>query len=310
MAKLTTPLPPFDFDLLRTFIAVVDNASFTRAAERVGRTQSTVSLQIRKLEESLGRRVFERDGRDFLLTPDGEILVTYARQLLHLADEARSRIQEPDVEGIVRLGTPEDFATVYLPDILAQFARAHPRVSLEVNCTFSFSLLDGFSRGEYDLVLVKREPQGPAGGIAVWRDVLVWVTGPKLVIDPDQPLPLVLAPAPDVYRKRALAGLEAARRRWRITYTSPSSEGLQAAVRAGLGVTVMSKDLVPDGLLLLGAEHMMPTMPDAEIALYRAPGSLSRAAQLLSEHIIHSLEPKHPKREPVKKQNLGKDPSG
>jgi DNA-binding transcriptional LysR family regulator len=170
-------------------------------------------------------------------------------------------------------------------------------VALDVNCTFSFSLLEGFSRGEYDLIMVKREPQGPAGGIAVWRDVLVWVTGPKLVIDPHQPLPLVLAPAPDVYRKRALAGLDARKRSWRITYTSPSSEGLQAAVRAGLGVTVMSKDMVPDGLMLVGAEHDMPLLPDAEIALYRAPGALSPAAQLLSEHIIHSLESTRPKRD-------------
>jgi DNA-binding transcriptional LysR family regulator len=306
-ATLTTPLPPFDFDLLRTFIAVVDNASFTRAAERVGRTQSTVSLQIRKLEESLGRRVFEREGRDFLLTPDGEILLSYARQLLHLADEARSRILEPDVEGSVRLGTPEDFATVYLPDVLAQFARTHPRVFLEVDCTFSFGLLEGFSRGEYDLVLVKREPQGPAGGIPVWRDVLVWVTGPKLVIDPDHPLPLVLAPAPDVYRKRALAGLEATRRKWRIVYTSPSTEGLQAAVRAGLGVTVMSKDMVPEGLTLLGPEHGLPQMPDTEIALYRAPGALSRAAQLLSEHIIHSLESARPRRDGVSRKHTHAD---
>jgi DNA-binding transcriptional LysR family regulator len=287
---LTTPLPPFDFDLLRTFVAVVDNASFTRAAERVGRTQSTVSLQIRKLEQNLGRSVFERNGRDFLLTADGEVLLNYARQLLHLADEARSRILEPEVEGNVRLGTPEDFATVYLPDILARFARTHPRVALEVNCNFSFNLLEGFSRGEYDLVLVKREPQGPAGGIAVWRDTLVWVSGPKLVLEPAQPLPLVLAPAPDVYRKRALAALQAARREWRIVYTSPSSEGLQAAVRAGLGVTVLSKDMAPEGLMMLGAEHNLPTMPDAEIALYRAPGTISRAAQLLAEHITHSLE--------------------
>ena len=287
---MTTPLPPFDFDLLRTFVAVVDNAGFTRAAERVGRTQSTVSLQIKKLEDGLGKRVFERDGRDLLLTPDGEILLNFARQLLHLADEARSRLLEPDVEGTVRLGTPEDFATVYLPDVLARFARAHPRVALEVNCNFSFNLLEGFSKGEYDLVLVKREPQGPAGGIAVWRDVLVWVGGPKLVLDAGQPIPLVLAPAPDVYRKRALAALQAAKLDWRIVYTSPSSEGLQAAVRAGLGVTVLSKDMVPEGLMLWGAEHSLPVMPDTEIALYRAPGKLSRAAQLLAEDIIHSLE--------------------
>ena len=118
------------------------------------------------------------------------------------------------------------------------------------------------------------------------------MTGPKLVLDANQPLPLVLAPAPDVYRKRALAALNADKRAWRIAYTSPSSEGLQAAVRAGLGVTVMSKDMVPEGLMLVGAEHDLPQLPDAEIALYRAPGALSPAAQLLSEHIIHSLESK------------------
>jgi DNA-binding transcriptional LysR family regulator len=140
------------------------------------------------------------------------------------------------------------------------------------------------------LVLVKREPQGPAGGIAVWRDVLVWVGGPKLVLDAQHPIPLVLAPAPDVYRKRALTALQTSRRESRIVYTSPSSEGLQAAVRAGLGVTALSKDMVPEGLMLLGAEYGLPTMPDTEIALYRAPGTLSRAAQLLAEHITHSLE--------------------
>ena len=134
--------PPFDFDLLRTFVAVVDNNGFTRAGERIGRTQSTVSLQIKKLEDNLKRPLFERSGRDVLLTADGEVLLAYARQLLHIADEARARFMEPDIEGTIRLGTTEDFATVYLPDILARFARAHPSVTLDVNCNFSFSLLE------------------------------------------------------------------------------------------------------------------------------------------------------------------------
>jgi DNA-binding transcriptional LysR family regulator len=283
-------LPPLDFDLLRTFVAVVDNGGFTRAGERIGRTQSTVSLQIKKLEEGLRRPVFDRSGRDLLLTPDGEILLTYARQILQLADEARSRIAEPDIEGTVRLGTPEDFATAYLPGVLARFARAYSRVALDVDCNFSATLIERFSRGEYDLVLVKREPLGPAGGTAVWRDVLVWVSGHQLVLDDHHPIPLVLAPAPDVYRKRALASLQAANREWRIIYTSVSSEGLQAAVQAGLGVSVMSKGMVPSGLKLLGCDHGLPRLPDAEIALYRAPGGLSRAAELLAQYVIHSLE--------------------
>lgn len=286
---MTTSLP-FDFDLLRSFVAVADNSGFTRAATRVGRTQSTVSLQIKKLEENLGHPLFERGARELRLTAEGEILLTYARQLLRLADETRSRMMEPEIEGAIRLGTPEDFATVYLPNVLAHFARTHPRVLLEVNCNFSVNLLEGFSKGEYDVVLIKREPQGPTGGIAVWRDVLVWVGGPAFTLDPGQPIPLVLAPTPDIYRKRALTALEEVRRPWRISFTSPSSEGLLAAVRAGLGVTILSKDMVPDGFVLMDTHHGLPLLPDAEIALYQAPGPASRASQLLSEAIIHALE--------------------
>jgi DNA-binding transcriptional LysR family regulator len=289
---MPTPLPPFELDVLRTFVAIVDNGGFTRAAERVGRTQSTVSLQIKKLEEGIGRRVFEREpGRELQLTPDGEILLTYARQMLRLGDEARSRLMEPDAAGTVRLGTPEDFATAHLPDVLARFARAHPRVALEVNCDFTVNLLDAFSKGQYDLVLFKREPQGKGGGVGVWREVLVWAAAPRLVLSPGEPLPLVLAPVPDVYRKRALASLDAEKRPWRIVYTSPSLAGLQAAVRAGLGVTVLPREMVPPGLTILGeAEHGLPVLPDTEIVLYRAPGALPRAAELLAEHIVHSLE--------------------
>jgi len=285
------PLPPFDLDLLRTFVAIVDNGGFTRAAERVGRTQSTVSLQIKKLEDGLGCRVFAREpGRELQLTPQGEILLTYARQMLRLGDEVRSRLMEPDVDGVVRLGTPEDFATVHLPDVLARFARAHPRVALEVNCDYTINLLDGFSKGQYDLVLFKREPQGPGGGVGVWRELLVWAASPRLVLRHKEPLPLVLAPVPDVYRKRALASLDAAKRSWRIVYSSPSLNGLQAAVKAGLGVTVLPKEMVLPGFVLLGPEHGLPPLPDTEIVLYRAPGALTRAAELLAEHIVHSLE--------------------
>ncbi|KAA2237126.1 LysR substrate-binding domain-containing protein [Salinarimonas soli] len=291
---MPTPQPPFDLDLLRTFVAIADNGGFTRAAERVGRTQSTVSLQIRKLEDGLGRRVFERDpGRDLRLTPDGEILLGFARQMLRLADEARSRLMEPDADGVVRLGTPEDFATAHLPEVLARFARAHPRVALDVNCDFTVNLLDGFAKGQYDLVLFKREPQGQGGvggGVGVWREVLVWAASPRLLIRPDAALPLVLAPVPDVYRKRALASLDAAGRAWRIVYTSPSLAGLQAAVKAGLGITVLPKEMVPPGFVLLGPEQGLPPLPDTEIVLYRAPGALPRAATLLAEHIVHSME--------------------
>ncbi|CAO3375751.1 LysR substrate-binding domain-containing protein [Azospirillum argentinense] len=290
---MPTPLPPFDLDLLRTFVTIVDCGGFTRAAERLGRTQSTISLQIKRLEDGLGKRLFERKGNGLALTPEGEILFTAARRLLQMANETCARLMEPDVGGSVRLGTPEDFATVHLPDVLWRFARAHPQVNLQVNCDFTANLLDGFSRGEYDLILCKREPQGTSVGTRVWREPLVWAGSTRLLFEPDSPIPLVLAPYPDIYRKRALDALDAAGRPWRITYTSPSLAGVQAAVRAGLGITILPKEMVVAGFHILGAERGLPDLADTEVALYRAPGTLPKAADLLAEHIIRSLEGVH-----------------
>ncbi|MDQ2104258.1 LysR substrate-binding domain-containing protein [Azospirillum isscasi] len=290
---MPTPLPPFDLDLLRTFVTIVDCGGFTRAAERLGRTQSTISLQIKRLEDGLGKRVFERKGNGLALTPEGEILFASARRLLQMANETCARLMEPDVGGTVRLGTPEDFATVHLPDVLWRFARAHPQVNLQVNCDFTANLLDGFSRGEYDLILCKREPQGTSAGTRVWREPLVWAGSARLLIDAGGPVPLVLAPYPDIYRKRALDALDAAGRPWRIIYTSPSLAGVQAAVRAGLGITILPKEMVVAGFHILGAERGLPDLADTEVALYRAPGTLPKAADLLAEHIVRSLEGAH-----------------
>ncbi|WP_244488100.1 LysR substrate-binding domain-containing protein [Aureimonas sp. Leaf454] len=287
---MTKPSLPFDLDLLRVFEAVAECGGFTRAATCIGRTQSTVSLAIKRLEDRLGRRVFERAGGGLHLTEAGETLLPYAKAMLKLGEDARLRLSEPAVAGKVRLGTPEDFATVHLPEVLARFASAHPGVVLDVTCDFTLHLLDGFSKGQYDLVLLKREPQGPSGGVSIWREVLIWTASASFQLRPDEPLPLVLAPAPDLYRKRALASLDAIGRPWRVVYTSSSLAGLQAAVRAGLGLTVLPKEMVPPGFLDLGPEHGLPILPDAEIALYRAPGSPSKATVLLAEHIVHCLE--------------------
>lgn len=292
---MPSPLPPFDFDLLRSFVAVVEQGGFTRAAGQLGRTQSAVSLQIKRLEDALGQQVFIRERREVHLTTEGEILLTYARRLLKTADEARVRLLEPDVAGVVRLGTPEDFATLHLPDVLSRFARAHPQVTLEVNCDFTANLLDGFGKGQYDLVLCKREPQpGEAvptsgDGASVWREPLVWAGSDRLSLTPDTEVPLVLAPNPDIYRRRAVSALEDAGRRWRIVYTSPSLAGIQAAVRAGLGATILPKEMVHPGLVMLGADDGLPDLADTEIVLLRAPGTMAKVVDLLAGHIVRSL---------------------
>ncbi|KQQ21381.1 LysR family transcriptional regulator [Methylobacterium sp. Leaf123] len=284
------PPLPFDIDLMRTFVAIVDNGSFTRAASRLGLTQSTVSLQIKRLEAGLTRRLFDRDGRELKLTPEGEVLLTYARQILKLGAEVHTKIVTPELTGLVRLGTPEDFATTHLSEVLACFARSHPQVALEVNCDFTVNLLDDFSKGRYDLILFKREPQGPSGGTKVWREVLDWVASPRLLAEGDGPIPLVLSPAPDVYRKRALSALDSAGCDWRIVYTSPSLAGLQAAVQAGLGVTVLPTEMIPADMVSVSGRLQLPKLPDTEIVLYQAPGHVSLAAELLSTTIVAALE--------------------
>lgn len=290
--------PPFELDLLRSFVAVLDLGSFTRAAERLDLSQATVSLQMRRLEERTGRRLLQRRsgaGGHVLATPEGEILALTARRMLALAEEARIALAGPGLGGRLRLGTPEDFATWHLPDILGQFTRAHPGVMLEVACDFSANLLDGFAKGLYDLILFKRDPQRqlPTGsGFGVWHEPLVWVTSPRLAALPaPETLPLILAPAPDVYRRRALEALEAAGRSWRIVFASPSLAGLHAAARAGLGWTVLPAGMVPPGLVTLeAASEGLPLLAEAELVLYAAAGPRSPALDRLHRHIVQSLE--------------------
>jgi DNA-binding transcriptional LysR family regulator len=283
------PLRNLDLDLLRSFVTIADTGSFTRAGERLGRTQSTVSLQVKRLEEQLGRSVFERTPRTLRLTAEGERLLGVARQILRLNDSAIAELFEPDIAGGVRLGVPEDFATAHLPSVLAAFTEAHPLVELEVTCDLTLNLLERFNSGAFDLVLVKREPTAPMRGMRVWREPLVWVARDRLAIADMAVVPLIVSPQPCVYRKRAVEALEEAGLRWRVAYTSTSLAGSQAAVRAGLGISVLPREMVPAFLTPIGVEAGLPPLYDTEIALIEAAG-LSETAHRLAQHIVAALE--------------------
>lgn len=278
-----------DLDLVRAFVAVAEAKSFTRAGVRLGRTQSTVSLQIKRLEEQLDAELFARDPRKVALTANGEALLTQARKLLRLNDEILGEMFEHALEGEVRFGAPEDFATTHLPGILGDYARAYPHVSLSVTCDLTLHLMDKMSKGELHLALIKREPVGADVGQPVWREHLVWVGAGEDVLPSNGPLPLVVAPTPCVYRKRAIAALDATGRPWRVAYTSPSLAGQHAALRAGLGVTVLPTEMAPDDLVKFGADHGFPPLADAEIALVRAGKTLPVAAERLANFILVSL---------------------
>lgn len=282
-------LATLDLDLLRAFVTVAETASMTSAGERLRRSQSAISLQIKRLEDHLDLRLFDRGRRAVRLTAAGERLLTQAGAMLALNDAILDEFAEPALEGAVRLGTPEDFATTHLPSVLARFAESHPRVSLEVSCDLTLNLLDRFGAGEFDLVLVKREPSGGEAGVRVWREPLVWAASPRFDVAHAGPLPLVVSPSPCVYRARAVGALDRAGRAWRIAYTCGSLAGSQAAVRAGLGVTVLPRDMVPADLAAIDDPAALPDLHDTEIALLAAR-TLTAPAQRLRDHIVRALE--------------------
>ena len=279
-----------DIDLLRCFVTIADTGSFTRAGERLGRTQSAISLQLKRLEEQVGRVLFLRSPRSLSLTSDGERLIGPARQILRLHDATVAEMFEPDIAGSVRIGVPEDFATAHLPTVLSAFTAAHPLVELEVTCDLTLNLLERFHAGHFDLVLVKRQPtQERQDGVRVWREPLVWVARDRQSAADFSRVPLVVSPEPCVYRKRATEALDAMGRPWRVAYTSTSLAGSLSAVRAGLGMTVLPLEMVPTSLAAVGEDAGLPPLYDTEIALIEAPG-LSDTAHLLAQHIIAALE--------------------
>jgi len=270
-------MPDLDTALLRAFVGLAETLSFSRTADRVGRSQSAVSMQIRRLEEILGCQLFRRDKRHVAITEEGEALLGDARRMLAIADGMVGRMRAPEIEGEVRFASPEDFATAYLPEILAAFSAKHPRVRLHVTCDLTLRLVEALERGEQDLIVVKQDPAEPyPGARPLWRERPVFVARERsvelpAVNDPQHRLPLVVSPAPCVYRRRAVNALDSAGLPWDIAYTSPSFAGTLAAVRAGLGVSVLPRAMVPEGFAALDRGQGWPSLPEVEIALLAAP---------------------------------------
>lgn len=260
----------FDALTLECFIAVAETGSFTRAAGKVSRTQSAVSQQIAKLEGMIGKPVFIR-ARHFSLTPEGELLLTYAKKIVQLNREAMDRFKHPELQGEVRFGLPEDFASVFLSEVLTEFASLHPRVMLNVECDLTLNLFSRFRKKEFDLVLVKMsKPEDFPNGMDVWSEALEWVGNKNLAdFDEAQHVPLVLSPQPCVYRARAIQALEKINRKWRIVFSSHSYAGTVAAVKAGMGITVLPRNMVPEDLHIIRAKKQLPNLDDTHISLLK-----------------------------------------
>lgn len=279
----------FDLDLLKTFAAVVDFGSFTKAAERVHLTQSTVSQQIKKLELNLGTSLLNRDKSTggVETTEAGELLLSYARRILATADEAAEVMRKPAAPRTVRLGVPEDFAGRRLIDLLSGFSAASPRIRLDTVSGWSTELRRLLDAGEIDLALIKREP-GDGKCLASWREELIWVQSATRVVETD-PVPLAVFPVGCIYRDRAIRAIERSGRRWRIAYTSQGLMGVQAAVASGLGLSLLPSDAVLPEHRRLGPAEGFNAQPDSEMALVKGRASLSAEAKSVSDFLTGVL---------------------
>lgn len=288
-----------DLELLRTLRTVARVGSFTAAAMRVHRTQSAVSMQIKRLEELVGIQLLRRNNQGIQLTAAGETLLAYASRMLNANDEAVATLTGATVAGSVRLGMPADYAITFLSSVLPFFAETFPQVQVEVRTDLSPELICQLQGGELDLVLVTRGDAGIPDGERVWRDPLRWVCARGESIPEKDPLPLAVFPQGCSYRIAMLAALEDAGRSYRIAYTSTSLPGIQAAVMTGFALSVVSRDSVLPGMRVLEPADGFPPLPDAEIMLHTAPGSTTEPVRQVADYILGHLRNQAMKAAPV-----------
>jgi DNA-binding transcriptional LysR family regulator len=278
--------PILEPDLLKAFIAVADQRSFTRAATMLNRTQSAVSMQIKRLEGRLGVELFHRTKVKVDLSSAGEGLLGYARRILVLNDEAIGRLREHKIEGMVRLGVMDDYGAFVVPALLSSFVTGYPRVHVEMETGLTAAMTSRLGEA-FDLVIAMH-PQGRRNGEFLRREQAVWATGASHPVEELDPLPVALYPQGCLFRKWAIEALDSAKRPWRLAFVSHSLGVVEAIAAQGLAVTVVKAGTFPSRLRPLSDHDGMPRLPAADICLHRA-SNLSRAASLLADHLASAI---------------------
>ncbi|MCD9105021.1 LysR substrate-binding domain-containing protein [Bradyrhizobium japonicum] len=276
-----------ELDLLRAFVAVADAGSFTAAADTVGRSQSAVSQKIRRLEDLIGHPIFDRNSRSLALTGAGGQLLIGARRLLDLNDDVIRSLHVPETTGRLRVGICEDFVPLQLSRLLARFLRLHPGVQLDVNTSLTHSLLREFEAGNLDLVIATRELK--ERGRVIWREPMVWFAASDFRLDPEQPVPLVLLQPPCSYRELMFTTLDAARQAWVTACTVSSLTGVQAAVAGGLGITLLGRSFIQDGMQIIDAPKHWPPLPMTEIIVLGEDTAEKSLARPLLEFLVEGM---------------------
>ncbi|MGG7516360.1 LysR substrate-binding domain-containing protein [Allorhizobium undicola] len=280
---------PLDIDQLQTFTAIVDTGSFTKAAARVFKTQSAVSMQMRRLEERVGKQLFVKDGRGNRLTAEGEKLLNYARRIIRLNSEAIAAFDDNRLEGTLRIGTPDDYADRYMPEIIGRFAKTHPNVELYIVCEPSMSLGEKMARGELDIALVTHNPQARQSDV-VRTEPLCWVGSSNHPLKEEAPIPLAVGRRDCSWRQLACSALDADGRDYQILFTSWSSTVVAAAVLAGMAVSVLPESALRTGMKVLTQNDGFPPLPPVQIGIMKRPGLSLSLLNAITDHITACLD--------------------
>jgi DNA-binding transcriptional LysR family regulator len=279
---------PLDLDQLQTFCAIADCGSFTEAARRVYKTQSAVSMQIKRLEERLGQPLFAREGRRVTLTTEGEALYARARRMLKINAEIVDMFSQADLAGNIRFGVPDDYAVKLLPVILSSFQRTHPRITVDVRCQPSEELLSGMRQGRYDIIVFTQGTMHEFGEL-FRTEKMHWVSshgGKALASDP---LPLACGPTFCIWRADAIEALSRMNRDFRIAYTSSNAMAITSAVLSDLAVGFLPESALQPGMRVVSEEQSLPRLQDAQIALLRASHAYGGIYDALAAHIVESM---------------------
>lgn len=288
-APLNHPMPLLDLDVLRTFVAIAETGSFTRAASAVFRTPSAVSMQIKKLEEILGVAVFTRDPRTVSLTNEGEMLMGYARRLLALNREAVSKFILPDISGVVRVGSPDDYGERVLPNVLRRFAQTHPSVAVDVTIDMSSQLLRRMAERQLDITLFTVCREIPLDAEVLLTEPVVWGGARGGTAHLRDPLPVSLWEEGCVWRADALEALSKGGRDYRIAYMSAHTAGQRAAILADLAVAPLPRSFTGDDIVALGPNEGLPKLSNYHLAMRVAPEA-SAPVRAAADHIRATFE--------------------
>lgn len=286
------PRITFDLDALRSFAMGIELGGFAKAADRIGRSASAISAHLKKLEDRVGAPILKKAGRGLVLTPAGELLLSYAKRLLELNDEAAIAVRGVELSGTARIGLQEDFGEHLLSRMLGEFARAHPRLSVEAHVVRNAQLLQLLGSGRLDLALAWSSGESAPRAELLGKLPLCWIgpqEGSVVGGTARHPLPLVMFELPCLMRSAATAALDRAGIRWRIALTSMSLSGIWAAVAAGLGITVRTRAGLPDGLRV---RDDLPKLPAVGLVLHHAEAKPSKAIERLAEIVretVHGL---------------------